>query len=124
MSTGDVLDAQLRLLMRAAQRGDGDAYRALLTAMTPRIRRLVRARRPSRGAAVGGALVRAVLLSVHVVPAPSDPPRPFLPWLFAIVRTRLADAARRYARRRAHETPVADLDVTFTDLATNTPDER
>ena len=32
-------------LMRAAQKGDADAYRALLTAVTPRIRRVVRARR-------------------------------------------------------------------------------
>jgi RNA polymerase sigma-70 factor (ECF subfamily) len=123
MSTGDILDEQLRLLMRAAQCGDRDAYRALLTAITPRIRRLVRARRAFLGSADVEDLVQDVLLSVHAVLATYDPSRAFLPWLLAIMRNRLADAARLYARRRAHETPVADLDVTFADLGTNTADE-
>ena len=38
-------DAALRELMRAAQDGDAEAYRALLTAITPRLRRVIRARR-------------------------------------------------------------------------------
>jgi hypothetical protein len=37
VSDADLVDEQLRLLMRAAQAGDSDAYRALLTALTPRI---------------------------------------------------------------------------------------
>jgi RNA polymerase sigma-70 factor (ECF subfamily) len=123
MSNADLLDEQLRLLMRAAQCGDSDAYRALLTAMTPRIRRLVRARRPFLDNADVEDLVQDVLLSVHAVLATYDPARAFLPWLFAIVRNRLADAARQHTRRRAHETPVVDLDVTFGGLATNIPDE-
>jgi RNA polymerase sigma-70 factor (ECF subfamily) len=36
-----------------------------------------------------------------------------MPWAAAIVRHRLADAARRYARRGARERTVDDLDVTF-----------
>ncbi len=123
MSEADLLDEQLRLLMRAAQCGDRDAYRALLTAITPKIRRLVRARRAFLDSADIEDLVQDVLLSVHAVLATYDPSRAFQPWLFAIVRNRLADAARRYARRRAHETHVGDLDVTFADLATNIPDE-
>ena len=43
MSDADLLDEQLRLLMRATQAGDANAYRALLTAITPRVRRIVRA---------------------------------------------------------------------------------
>src|SRR5262245_63907824 len=124
MSNADVLDEQLRLLMRAARRGDSDAYRALLTAVTPRIRRLVRARRVFLGTADVEDLVQDVLLSLHVVRATYDPSRPFLPWLFAIVRNRLADAARHQARRRRHETPVENLDVTFADPATNTTIKR
>src|ERR1700730_4577554 len=108
--------------MRAAQAGDGDAYRALLTAVTPRIRRLVRARRGFLGPADVEDLVQDVLLSVHAVRATYDPSRPFMPWLLAIVRHRLADAARRYARH-AREVRVDDLDVTFVDLATNTDAE-
>ena len=121
MNEADVLDAQLRLLMHAAQRGDGEAYRAVLTVITPRIRRFVHARRAFLGTADVEDLVQDVLLAVHKVRATYDPSRPFLPWLFAIVRNRLADAARQHARRRAHETLVEDLDVTFADLAANTP---
>jgi RNA polymerase sigma-70 factor (ECF subfamily) len=36
-----------------------------------------------------------------------------MPWLFAIVRHRLADAARRYGRHQEREVVVDDLDVTF-----------
>jgi len=123
MSDGDLLDEQLRLLMRAAQAGDVDAYRALLTAVSPRIRRIVRARRGFLGADDTEDLVQDVLLSVHAVLATFDPSRPFMPWLLAIVRNRMADAARRYARHHAHEMGGADARVTFDDLPANTHDE-
>jgi RNA polymerase sigma-70 factor (ECF subfamily) len=122
MSAVDLLDEQLRLLMRAAQGGDADAYRALLTAVTPRIRRIVRARRGFLGVADTEDLVQDVLLSVHAVLATYDPSRPFMPWLMAIVRNRLVDAARRYSRQRAHEMQVVDLQVTFSEIATNITD--
>jgi RNA polymerase sigma factor (sigma-70 family) len=122
MSAVDLLDEQLRLLMREAQKGDGDAYRALLTAVTPRIRRVVRARRGFLGVADTEDLVQDVLLSVHAVLATYDPSRPFMPWLLAIVRNRLADAARRYGRQHKHETHVDDLQVTFGEFSTNTTD--
>jgi RNA polymerase sigma-70 factor (ECF subfamily) len=123
MSAVDLLDEQLRLLMRAAQHGDADAYRALLTAVTPRIRRVVRARRGFVGAAEIEDLVQDVMLSVHAVLATYDPSRPFTPWLMAIVRNRLVDAARRYGRQQAHETQVDDLQVTFGEITTNTTAE-
>jgi RNA polymerase sigma-70 factor (ECF subfamily) len=106
--------------MRAAQGGDADAYRALLTAVTPRIRRVVRARRAFLDVADTEDLVQDVLLSVHAVLATYDPSRPFMPWLMAIVRNRLVDAARRYGRQRAHEVQVDDVQVTFGDVSTNT----
>jgi RNA polymerase sigma-70 factor (ECF subfamily) len=123
MSAVDLLDEQLRLLMRRAQEGDADAYRALLTAITPRIRRVVRARRGFLDVAATEDLVQDVLLSVHSVLATYDPSRPFMPWLMAITRNRLVDAARRYGRQHAHETQVDDVHVTFSDVATNTADE-
>ena len=123
MSAVDLVDEQLRLLMRQAQSGDADAYRALLTAVTPRIRRIVRARRVFLDASDTEDLVQDVLLSVHSVLATYDPSRPFTPWLMAIVRNRLVDAARRYGRRHAHETQADDVDVTFDKVATNTADE-
>jgi RNA polymerase sigma-70 factor (ECF subfamily) len=123
MSPADLVDEQLRLLMRAAQSGNADAYRALLTAVTPRLRRIVRARRGFLDLADTEDIVQDVLLSVHAVLATYDPSRPFMPWLLAIVRNRLADAARRYRRHHTHETQVDDVQVTFGEIATNTTDE-
>jgi RNA polymerase sigma-70 factor (ECF subfamily) len=124
MSAEDLLDEQLRLLMHQAQNGDAAAYRALLTAVTPRIRRIVRARRGFLDCADTEDLVQDVLLSVHSVLATYDPSRPFMPWLLAIVRNRLVDAARRYGRQHAHETLVDDVQVTYGDVSTKTVDER
>jgi RNA polymerase sigma-70 factor (ECF subfamily) len=67
-------------------------------------------------------LVQDILLSLHAVRATYDPRRPFMPWLMAIARNRLADGARRYARRAAHEVPVEALPVTFSDEGTNRDD--
>jgi RNA polymerase sigma-70 factor (ECF subfamily) len=119
----EALDERLRDLMRAAQDGDGDAYRELLTAITPRLRRLIRTRRAFLHHQDIEDLVQDVLLSFHAVRHTYDPARPFFPWLLAIVRNRLADAARRYARQKGRELAVDDLDVTFGDLASNTSDE-
>jgi len=116
-------DARLGGLMSAAQAGDGTAYLTLLQEITPRVRRTILRRRGDRASADLEDLVQDVLLSVHVARASYDPSRPFLPWLLAIVRNRLADGARRYARRTAHEVQVEDLDVTLAALATNPPSE-
>jgi RNA polymerase sigma-70 factor (ECF subfamily) len=116
-------DEPLRDLMRAAQDGDADAYRALLLAVTPRLRRVIRGRRAFLDPQDVEDLVQDVLLSIHAVRHTYDPARPFLPWLLAIVRNRLADAARRYARQQGREVRVGDLDVTFADLGANSPDE-
>lgn len=114
-------DERLGQLLQAAQSGDADAYLLLLEEITPRVRRLILRRGLVRPEVED--LVQDVLLSVHVARASYDPGRPFLPWLAAIVRNRLADRARLYARRAAHEVLVDDLDVTFSDLVPNTPVE-
>ena len=123
MGAVDLVDEQLRLLMRQAQTGDAAAYRALLTAVTPRIRRIVRARRGFLDVAEAEDIVQDVLLSMHSVLATYDSSRPFIPWLMAIIRNRLVDAARRHGRQHAHETQVDDIQVTFGDAATNTAEE-
>jgi len=108
-------DSRFTALMRAAQTGDRDAYVQLLREISPRIRHIVRSRRPFLTAEDIEDLVQDVLLSVHAVRATYDPKRPFLPWLVAIARNRLADAARRYARNQAQEVQVENLAVTFSD---------
>lgn len=113
-------DRRLAGLMRATQAGDAGAYVQLLHEITPRLRRIVR-RRHGRVSRIEGVedLVQDILLSVHAVRATYDPQRPFMPWLLAITRNRLADGARRYARRAAHEVPVENLDVTFSHDSAN-----
>ncbi|MBI3049972.1 MAG: sigma-70 family RNA polymerase sigma factor [Acidobacteria bacterium] len=123
MNGRDADDERLGALMRTAQRGDGQAYLTLLQEIAPRVRRMVAARRGGSAALELEDLVQDVLLSVHVARASYDPTRPFLPWLLAIVRNRLADGARRYARHAAHEVQVDDLDVTFATAGTNSSSE-
>jgi RNA polymerase sigma factor (sigma-70 family) len=109
--------------MSRAQQGDAAAYRDLLDAISPRIRQIVRRRRGFAGPEHVEDLVQDVLLSVHSVRATYDPARPFMPWLLAIVRHRLVDDARRYARQGAHELTADDANVTFEGVSANTPDE-
>jgi RNA polymerase sigma-70 factor (ECF subfamily) len=116
-------DDQLGGLMRAAQAGDSMAYVALLQELTPRIRRIVAHQRGFAGAEEVEDLVQNVLLSLHAVRATYDPARPFMPWILAIVRNRLVDGARRYARTSGREVHIDDADVTFEEPATN-PDQE
>jgi RNA polymerase sigma-70 factor (ECF subfamily) len=106
-------------LMVAVQKGDRRAYHALLTAITPLIRTQVR--RHWRDGSVDQAedVVQEVLLSLHQVRHTYDPVRPFRPWLGAIIKFRLADAARRGARRSANEVAVEILPETFSGAETN-----
>lgn len=113
MSNNDPAVDALGELMRAAQNGDGRAYRELLRAITVRVREVIRRQRGFAGFAEVEDLVQDVLLSVHMVRATYDPARPFTPWLLAIVRNRLVDGARRYGRIARREVIVDDLDVTF-----------
>jgi RNA polymerase sigma factor (sigma-70 family) len=117
-------DDELGNLMRAGQAGDSEAYLELLHRITRRIRQIVAHRRGFAGHADVEDLVQDILLSLHAVRSTYDPNRPFMPWLLAIIRSRLADRARRYARQRAREVHVADPAVTFADRATNTDHER
>jgi len=79
----------------------------------------VRRQRGFAGAAEVEDLVQDVLLSVHAVRSTYDPSRPFGPWLSAIVRNRLVDGARRYARIARQEVIVDDIGVTFSSFETN-----
>src|SRR5712691_5566016 len=113
-------EERLAALMRSAQGGDAEAYATLMHELAVRVRQIVRHRRAFLEHADVEDLVQDVLLSVHAVRATYDTTRPFIPWLLAITRNRLADAARWYARHGAHEVAVDDLDVTFFNERTNT----
>lgn len=120
MSEGSAPDNRFNDLMRSAHAGNAQAYAQLLEEITPRIRQFVRGQRAFLSTADIEDLIQDILISVHSVRATYDPARPFMPWLFAIARNRLADGARRYARVGAHEVPVENLTVTFQDEHANT----
>jgi len=123
MDAPDTAEAHLSHLMARAQQGDQDAYITLLRAITPRIRQIARRRRAFLGDSDVEDVVQDVLLSIHAVRATYDPARPFMPWVSAIVRHRLADAGRRYVRHGAREVVVDDLDVTFPTSTANNPEK-
>jgi RNA polymerase sigma factor (sigma-70 family) len=106
--------------MHAAQDGDSAAYAELLGLIAPQIRRVVMRQRGFAGIADVEDLVQDVLLSIHSVRATYDSSRPFVPWLLAIVRNRLADGARRYARTARREIQIDESEVTFLEVETNT----
>jgi len=106
-------------MMKAAQAGDGQAYSRLLSEITPRLRRIIQRKRAFQNFQDIEDLVQEVLLSLHSVRATYDPERPFFPWVLAIVRNRLADGARRYARTNRNEVLVDELPVTFVDEQAN-----
>lgn len=123
MSNVERAAGELERLMAAAQSGDEEAYTSLLESVAPRVRQIVRRQRGFAGPEDVEDLVQDVLLSLHVARATYDPGRPFMPWLMAIARNRLADGARRYVRKAAHEVAVDDLAVTFASAAANTTHE-
>lgn len=97
-------------MMALAQRGDKQAYAALLTEVQRWLerffsRRCIPAQRDD--------LVQEVLIAVHDKRATYDPSRPFLPWLAAIARYRWVDYLRAVYRAaedelREGETPTAE----------------
>jgi RNA polymerase sigma-70 factor (ECF subfamily) len=116
----ETVGERLGKLMFLAQRGDSVSYSELLNEITPLLRRVVRRQRPFLSPEDIEDLVQDTLLSMHSVRATYDVERPFLPWLFAINRNRLADAARRYSRTESHHVAIDDTNVTFGTAVANT----
>ena len=118
------LNERLASLMRSAQDGDRSAYLALLGEAAALAKQMVRHRLPFLQPQDVEDLVQDVLLSVHAARSTYDPGRPFLPWLAAIARNRMADGARRYARRAANEVVSDRPPETFPADEANKPLDR
>lgn len=92
--------------MRAAFRGDREAYRRFFASATPRLRAMAR----SHGARFGldgrdvEDVVQETLLTIHIKRNTWDETRPITPWMAAILRNKLIDA---YRRRRARPKEVS-----------------
>src|SRR5215475_2715492 len=106
-------DERLARLMRLGQDGDRGAYAAALGEVAALVREMVRRRLSVLQPRDVEDLVQDVILSVHAARSTFDPRRPFLPWLAAIARNRMADGARRYARRTAKQLTSDRLPETF-----------
>ncbi|MGF1660642.1 MAG: sigma-70 family RNA polymerase sigma factor [Rubrimonas sp.] len=98
--------------MRAGNRGDDVAYAGLLEEIAQVLRGVVRRRLGQLGLGVDEAedVVQEALIGIHLKRATWDEARPILPWVHAIARYKMLDAARRLGRtRRRHvATPVED----------------
>jgi len=78
-------------MMAAAQVGDANAYRSLLSELAPWLRRYYARRLPP---AMIEDAVQDVLLAIHEKRRTYDPARPFGPWLAAIARYKWIDRLR------------------------------
>lgn len=83
-------------LMRQAQDGDRVAYAQLLTALAPLAQRYARGRVGPRPCV--DDIAQETLLTIHRVRHTYDPARPFAPWFYAILSSRLIDVMRRERR--------------------------
>ncbi|WP_019955029.1 sigma-70 family RNA polymerase sigma factor [Yoonia vestfoldensis] len=86
-------------LMRAAIHGDTAAYRHLLQAITPVLRRVVQARGTGLGPDACEDVLQDVLLAIHTKRHTWVETAPLRPWLYAIARHKVVDAFRARGRR-------------------------
>lgn len=110
--------------MRAARVGDAVAYRRLLDEMATVLRRVARRnlRRLGLGPDEAEDVVQEALLALHLKRDSWDETRPILPWVHAIARYKMLDAARRLGRTTR---ATADLPVeAFAELLPAPPPAR
>ena len=100
--------------MRAERHGDAAAYEGLLRDIAELLRRFIQHRLAQSGLGAHNAedLVQEVLIGLHTKRHTWDADRSFLPWLFAITRYKLVDAARGLKREAQYR-----IDLTFEELS-------
>jgi RNA polymerase sigma-70 factor (ECF subfamily) len=87
--------------MADVQRGDREAYRALLDDIGPAVQQFVRRR--VRDAEEAKDVYQDVLMALHRTRHTYEPGRPFEPWLFAIARRVVGRRAGERVARAARE---------------------
>jgi len=88
-------------LMIRAQEGDGRAYAALLTMLSSTARQYARNRLGE--VAWLDDVMQETLLTIHAARHTYDPRRPFAPWFYAILSSRMIDVLRKQKRVHARE---------------------
>ena len=94
-------ESQATALMIRTQGGDPLAYAELLTMLAGAARRYARGRLGD--VAWLDDVVQETLLSIHAARRTYDARRPFAPWFYAILSSRLIDVLRKEQRVRARE---------------------
>ncbi len=111
-------DSHWAELMRAANRGDADAYRCVLEGLAPVLRGYMRRYLSKFGVGSDEVedVVQETLLAVHLKRHTWDEKQALLPWVRAIARNKLVDNFRRHGR--PIHVPIDDISET---LATDAP---
>jgi RNA polymerase sigma-70 factor, ECF subfamily len=99
----------LSTLMRAARRGDDEAYRRLLTQVAAWLRGIARRGLATAGRGIDDSedIVQETLLAMHLKRDTWDETQPIEPWLRAIAHHKLVDHLRR--RGFAPHVDIEDL---------------
>lgn len=96
--------------LKAAEAGDGAAYRRLLAELASFLRAVVRRKAAVSGLAVADIedVVQETLLAIHLKRGTWDPTQPVGPWVAAIARNKMIDSLRRRGRRI--DLPIEDFE--------------
>ncbi len=112
--------------MRAANRGDAEAYARLLSDVAHALRRSISYDLSRLGLSISEAedILQEALLAIHLKRHTWDQTRPIVPWLRAIARYKALDHARKSKERVsipieivADMLPAPEADMTFTGSA-------
>lgn len=103
-------NSQLEALMEKALAGDSKAYRAVLKETGAWLTRRLRGKLPPQDIP---DVVQEILISLHKVRHTYDCSRPFLPFVAAIARYRLADHLRKIYASKEDSVDVGDLEEQF-----------
>lgn len=112
--------------MRAERRGNAAAYETLLREIAELLRRLIKHQLAQSGLGADHAedLVQEVLISLHTKRHTWDSDRPFLPWLYAMTRYKLIDAARGRKREALYRIDLSFEEMSeIIDASTNSYDD-
>lgn len=104
MKSVPIHEPELRALMLASLQGDASAHRALLAAISGRLRGYYRTRlvRAGRSSEETEDLVQEALMAIHTRRHTYDPHEPLTPWVYAIARYKLIDYLRQTQPEMAH----------------------
>jgi RNA polymerase sigma-70 factor, ECF subfamily len=106
--TQNELTVELSRKLVAGLSGDGKAYAAFLTQVSPLLRRVIGRKIP-----MGDVedVLQEVLMSIHKARHTYDGDRPLIPWLMAITHFRITDCLRKvYSQMRHKQVDIADFE--------------